>query len=182
MAVAADALGERGELQREAVVRGGERSGDLVEPRLVVGDEAALALALSGVAEGVERGAAHDAQLGQQLEGVAYPRPVAPLLQLARAGIARRGHGRGEVEAERDGPVELGLELLEERRLGPEPGDLVLVLAGHQLEELARDGPRRLVAADRVLFHRADLLDPGAVALGPGPVLIAREELDPVHH
>jgi hypothetical protein len=71
VAVAADALGERGELQREAVVSGGERSGDLVEPRLVVGDEAALALALSGVAEGVERGAAHDAQLGQQLEGVA---------------------------------------------------------------------------------------------------------------
>ena len=58
VAVAADVLRDAGELDGERVVVRREAGQDLVEQRLVLGDERALALALRGAAEDVEQRAA----------------------------------------------------------------------------------------------------------------------------
>ena len=57
------------------------------------------------------------------------------------AGLVLREQRRREMEFEAQVvAAELVRHLLQERAVGVEPRDLVLVLVGHQLEQIARDG------------------------------------------
>src|SRR3546814_734619 len=83
VAVAADLLGDAGDLGGDvdiAAVEGVEQAADRL---LVIGDQLALHLPFFGVAEYIERAAAQAAQLREQFERREHPRPVFLLLQLA---------------------------------------------------------------------------------------------------
>src|SRR3546814_9839477 len=98
----------------------------------------ALHLPFFGVAEYSERAAAQAAQLREQFERREHPRPVFLLLQLA-LGVALGQQRRGEVEVQLVVAVKLLFELLAEVAVGVQARHLVLVLVGHQLEEVAGD-------------------------------------------
>ena len=68
-------------------------------------------LALGGVAERIERRAAQELQLRQQLEGRQHPRAELLLQQVAGLGIAAGEQRRGEVELQPEVALELPLEL-----------------------------------------------------------------------
>src|SRR6266542_3826865 len=87
VAVAADLFGNAGELYRERVVVRREPRQQLVDQRLVVGDELALALAFRGFAEDVERGPAQAFHFREHPERAHHPWPVAALLGLARRRV-----------------------------------------------------------------------------------------------
>ena len=83
------------------------------------------------------------------------------------------------MEAQRVVALELRLELLSEFRARVEPRDLVLVLVGHQLEPVARDGFRQCRRTLRLLLlGRTDLVDQTTVALGVRGILVVGQEGD----
>src|SRR4029077_1287883 len=71
---------------------------------------------------------------------------------------------------------ELGLEAGSQGRLQGQPGDLVLVLIGHELVQVPGDGLGQRGRARRpVLFRGADPFDYVEVAAGVGGVLVRRQ-------
>src|SRR5579883_423357 len=139
MAEAAHLLGQLRDLDGKREILRAKRGGEFADYRLVFADETALHAALLGAAENVEGGAAQPAHFCKEREGAEDPGAVAALLKLAGVGIARGEEGRRQMEFEGEVAFELLMKLLQERAIGVEPRDLVLVLIGHQLEEVARD-------------------------------------------
>ena len=106
-----------------------------------------------------------------------HPGAEAAFLQVAGGGVAVGQQRRGQVELEAVPALELGPELALEGAVGVEPGHLVLVLVGHELEEVARDrlGERWAAGEDgRLACPHA--LDRRPVAGGIGGVLVVGEE------
>ena len=96
---------------------------------------------------------------------------------VAGSRFASSGGARWKREAEL--AVELGRGLAQERAVGIEPRDLVFVLVGHQLEQVARDRLGEPAFARRLRgFGRPRLLHAFAVARGIGGVLVVGEEGD----
>ena len=87
---------------------------------------------------------------------------------------------RCEVKFETVPALELVLQLRQETAVGVEPRHLVLVLDGHQLEEIAR---RRIGQGTGFTVHllvkRLDAPDPLREAIRIFPVLVGSEKLNP---
>src|SRR5690606_6505424 len=135
VAVAADVLGDAGDVGGEVDVA---RVQPLQQHRhglLVFADQGALAAAFGGVAEQVQRSAAQAAQFRQHAERGEHPAAVFPLLQLA-LGVLLRQQRRGEVELQLVVALELLREAAPELAAGVQARHFVLVLVGHQLEEV----------------------------------------------
>src|SRR5690606_37882207 len=96
VAVAADLLGDAGDLGREADVAAVEPVQQPADGALVVVDQLALHAPLGGAAEHVERATAQEPQLRQQAEGLQHPRAVLALDQFALL-VAPGQQRRGEV-------------------------------------------------------------------------------------
>ena len=79
--------------------------------------------------------------------------------------------------------VESGFHPLDERGVGVEPRHLVLILVGHQLEQITRHGFRQRALTRRLVgFGGFHLLDPIEIAARVARALIGGEERDaPVH-
>ena len=159
------------------MVAGIEPVQDLVQDGLVLDQQPALHPPLGRAAERVEGGAAQPLEAGQQAEGAQHPGAVAPFLQMAGDGIPVGQQRRRQMDLEAVPALELGAELVQERAVGPEPGDLVLVLDRHQLEQVAGHGLAEAVPTGRAprlgLAHPCDDL---AVAARIGRVLVGGEE------
>src|SRR5262245_43462359 len=180
VAEAANLLRDGGEANRDVVVVGIELRQDLLEQRLVVAHERALGPPLGRIAERIEGGAAQELEFRQQPEQRENPRTERHLPRLAAdlvlAGKQRRRqmHVQAKILA-----AELGVHLLEEGVVGVEASDLVFVLVGHQLEQIARDRVGEPALARRARgLDRPHLLDEAAVARGIGRVLVGGEEGD----
>src|SRR3546814_2672585 len=100
LAESANLLRERGDLDGQSIVLGGETGEQLVNYGLVFGDQAALGLALGRIAEGIEKCGAQEAQLRQQAEAGQHPGAEFPLARLPGIGIGLRQDRRGGVEFE----------------------------------------------------------------------------------
>ena len=119
-------------------VAGARRSRISASSRLVLGDQPALLAPLRRVAERIERGAAQPLELREHGHGREHPRAVGALAGLAGRGILRGPQRRREVHPQAIVALELARHARREVAVGVEPGHLVLVLVGHQLEEVAR--------------------------------------------
>src|SRR3954463_432557 len=89
VAVAADLLRQRSDLDGERVVFVIQRSEKRLDGAEVLLDQLALALALGRVAEHIERGAAETFELREQLERAEHPRAVLALPEMAVGVLAR---------------------------------------------------------------------------------------------
>ena len=68
-------------------------------------------------------------------------------------------------------------DLIEERAIGVKPRDFILVLVGHQLEQITRDGIRQPVLARRPLrLGGLGLFDPCPIAPCVSRILIIGEK------
>ncbi len=181
VAVAADAVGQtgdlRGELQALGRAVGVEAAQQFGDRFAVLTDQGALLLALCRMAEGVERGAAQHLERREQPESHAHPRAELALDQLA-LGIALAPQRRREVVMALEMAFELLLQLFGKRRVGLQPGDFVLVFVGHELEQMARHGLRQRSGLER-RFGGAHLRNEVGVLPGVGSILVAGEELHP---
>ena len=110
----------------------------------VFAGQRALHLALGGVAENIERGAAQSLQLRQQAERLEHPRAELALLQMPGDLVAAGDQRRRQQHLEPGIAVELLLQRLGEFAVGIKPGDFVFVLVGHQLEQALCKGLRQL--------------------------------------
>ncbi len=80
--------------------------------------------------------------------------------------VARRQQRRREADLDAGLAVELFLQHLGKLAVRVKPGDFVLVLVGHQLEQAFCEGFGELMRTGRALcFGRANALDLGEVAL-----------------
>src|SRR5262245_54524272 len=100
MAVAADRLRNAGDLDGECVIVGAKVGNDPANRRSVVDDELALAAALRGMAEGIERRAPQPAQAGERPEHANHPGAESDLARCAAQRIASCQERRGEMEPE----------------------------------------------------------------------------------
>ena len=116
------------------------------------------------------------ARLRQQPEHMDHPRTERALARHASDRIAPRQQLRREMELQAEVALELALEFPEERAVGVEARDLVLVLVGHQLEEVAGDRPASPPRPRALRARRRDALDALAVALRVGRVLVRGEQ------
>ena len=198
VAVAADHLRDARDLDRQR--RGWPGRGRAAPPRSTARYSTirlALGAALLGAAERIERRAAQALQPREDAERRQHPRPEALLLQLALGVLASRSPAaRGGRRAGSPCPSRLRTA---PRRLARKPvsavqaGDLVLVLVGHQLEQVARHrlgqlgarparvGPRRGAREHELrLLGRAPCRRSALYCVGVGRVLVGGEELDPL--
>src|SRR3984893_2107512 len=178
-------LRDRSEPNRDVVVVGLELRQHLIEHALIVAHEPALGPALLRVAEGVQCRSAQEFAARQQPEDRKDPRAEGELFRLSGRLVhwceqrRREMHVKAQMLA-----AKLVLHLMHERAVGIEPGHLVLVLVGHQLEQIARDriGKTALARGTRRL-DGFDALDAVPIALGIGRILIVREKgRSPVDH
>jgi len=95
VAVAADVLGDAGDVHRQCQPARIQAVDQFLQGLLVVTDQLTLAATFLGVTEHVEAAAAQALELGQQAEGLEHPRAVFFLLQLALfVGLANSGGAR----------------------------------------------------------------------------------------
>ena len=147
--------------------------------RLVVGDQSALHLSFGGVGEDVEGGAAQGFEAGEDAEDVHHPGAELPFAQGAGERVAVAEDRRGQVEGEGEVAVELVAEGLFEPAVGVEPGDLVFVLGGEQLEIRAGDRLGEVGAAGHAFgLGLAHFVDERGVAGGIGRIPVGGEFLD----
>ena len=136
----------------------------------VLRDQRALHPAFFGSAKGVQRRAAQGLEAGQNPEGGQHPRAESLLLQLA-LGVFLRDHRRRQVVIELEIAFKHGPHLVVETAVSMQPCHFILVLVGHQLEQVPGDS----LAQQRFSQHRFGLLDPLHqifVTLGIGRVLV----------
>src|SRR5262249_27577999 len=122
-------------------------------------DEAALGAALLRVAEHVERRAAQTPHAREDSEGAEYPGAIGALAQLPARRIARGEERRRQMKPQPEVALELLVQVGKKRAVGIEARPLVLVLVGHQLEEIVRGRLGETAFARRARFLR--LLDGG---------------------
>lgn len=176
MAEPTDALGQRGDRQRQGQTLRAESRKEFLHGRPIALDQRPLLAPLGGPAEGIESRAAQEAKLGEQLESMAHPTAVAALDQMP-FGVAAGEERRREVEGEAHGPIETRAQPIEEASFCVEPRHLVLVLIGHQLEQIPRDRlAQRLAARYPLLLDAPHFFDQLTVAAGIRFVLIVAQE------
>ena len=179
MAVTADLVRYARQLHRDGVIGGSEFRHDLVELLDVVFDQLPLVPPFVGLAEDVERATAQSLELCEHLEGGQHPGAELPLLQFTGNGIALGDRRRREVVLDRVAVFELRVELRQKCRVGVQPRDFELVLVGHQLVQVARNGfGEAALPWHRPLLGSYHALDHIGVALRVGLVLI----LDQIGH
>ena len=173
MAKALDVLGHAGDGQSARMGVGVQLRQLLLDQRLVLADQRAFGAPLLGVAKHIKRRATQALELGQQRKSVPHGRPIAALEQLPL--VVARGQQWGcQVVVH---PV-VALELLgnarEKAGLRVQPRDLVLVLVGHQLEQVVghRFGQSGLAQWGLGLLHTRHKF---AVTRGVGGVLVIGE-------
>ena len=182
MAVAADPVGDGGDLDRQGEVRGAEPREQLVHRLEVLLDEPALGAPFLGAAEEVERGPPKAPHLRDEGEHPPHPGAVGPLAGFSGRRIGPREKGRGHVEGDPKVPLEARREPLLEGPIRVEPGHLVLVLVGHQLVGEAGYCPGERVARPERPLPLAYSLDEATVARRPRRVLPLGEVPDtPLH-
>src|SRR4051812_45890898 len=167
-AKAPDVIRDRGDLDGQTMVVMVQTRQKFAQRLLVVGYQLALHLPLRRVAERVEAGAAQTLHPGEHLEGLQHPGTIGLLLRLSRRRVDLRQHGRGQMELQLVVALELLAELLQEGAVGVEPGDLVLVLVGQQLEVVAGDSLGQAGQSAGALA--LDLADPVDLALIAGGI------------
>src|SRR6185312_5958028 len=124
---------------RDRMVLRRERPDDFVEHRLVIGNQLALGAALQGAAERIEWRAAQTLELREQAEHRQYPRPEVHLARQPGRLVAARKQRRRQMKlVAQIVAAEFGFDLLLEGAVGVEPRHLVLVLVGHELEQVTR--------------------------------------------
>src|SRR5579864_2986351 len=124
VAEAADLQRQQCELYGSRVIGRRQTGGDLVQYRLVVGDELPLGATFGGPPEKVERRAAQAAQAGKQPERRQHPGAVLPLLQMSGRRVTLGQQRRREMKAELVSAVELPGDAAQEIAVGIEPGNL----------------------------------------------------------
>ncbi len=137
MPVTADRVGQARDPDRETVIVRIEPLYELVDDPLVLLDQRPLAPARRREAEGIESRAAKPLQPHEQSEHLQDPGAELSLARRSRQRIPAPDSGHGEVEAQLGVALELrlhpGLELGQQMQ----PCNLVRVLVGQQLEEVA---------------------------------------------
>ena len=177
VAITTNVLGNRGDIHGKGVVFVVQTAQQLVDLLEVAGNELAFHLALFGVAEYIEWAAAQALEAGQHAEGLEHPRPVFRLAQLTLR-ILLRQQGWGQMEMDPEVALEGLANAPFEIAAGIEAGDFVLVLVGHQLEGITRDGLAQIVEARRAfLLDLAHLVDQRPIALRVSRVLILGKKL-----
>ncbi len=177
MPKAANAVGQIRKLDGEREPIGRQPADQLAHERFVLADQRALGATLLCLAEQIERRAAQELQFRDQSECRQHPRPVWLLDQVA-VRVLLREERRREMEVELPIALELALQPSEEGRVSLQAGDFILVLIGHQLVQIARDGLcQRLLrgVAIECALRLAHFVDERPVPLRVGLVLIGRE-------
>src|SRR5262249_9218405 len=98
VAEAADLFRDRREPDRDVMVLRVELGQELIEQRLVIGNQRPLGLALDRIAEWIERRAAHELELGEQPQQRENPGTERHLARLARGLVLTRQQRRGEMQ------------------------------------------------------------------------------------
>src|SRR5262245_8078518 len=98
MTEATDLFRDRRKADRQVMVLRGELGKDLLKQAFIVADQRPFGLALGGVAERIERGAAQEFQSCQQPEQAEDPRPKSHLARNAGDLVFGREQGRRKVD------------------------------------------------------------------------------------
>ncbi|MNK68904.1 hypothetical protein D3C87_882830 [compost metagenome] len=186
MAKAADRIRHVGQFERRVAVGGVQGARERFRQGQVVGGELPLHAALGRLAEDVQPGPTHALHRRQRAERQRHPGAKGALLQAALR-IAAGERGRRQVIAHAVVAARLALELraqpVLEGGIGIQASDLVFILVGHELGQVARHGPRHSVLlVSQGGFARAHGLHRRQVAAGIGVVLVGahmrRQPLD----
>src|SRR5262245_31689640 len=94
----ADFFRNHSKRNRDVMIGRGQMFQQLLDQLLVVGDQAALGLALGRMAKGIEYRAAQETEFRQAREDLHYPGAKRHLLRLAGLGIAAREQRRRKVK------------------------------------------------------------------------------------
>src|SRR5262245_13677370 len=100
VAEAADLFRDRREPDRDVMVLGVELGQELIEQRLVIGNQPPLGLALDRIAERIEPRAAQEFELGEQPQQRENPGTERDLAWLARGLVLARQQRRGKMQVE----------------------------------------------------------------------------------
>ena len=176
MAVSANVLGDAGDVGGQGEFRRRQRLQHFVDRRGVLTDQRTLDLAFFRFAEHIEGRPAQALELGQQLETGQHPGAELAFLQLALVVFSGQQR-RGEVVIQLVVALELRGHLVEKTAVGVQACNLVFVLVGHQLEQVAGNRFSQLLAVEW-RFGSAHLFNVVLVALRIGSVLVAGQKLD----
>ena len=185
MAVAFDLLRNTRQLNRCCMVGSVQSGDDFFNAGAVAVNQCALAAALFGVAEHIQRRAAQALEARQQPEGAGYPRAELAFLQLALV-VAAGQQRRGQVVVDFEVAFEHGLDLFFKSALRVQARHLVLVFVGHQLKESPRHRLAQQVLAahglGQAFFSGLHARHQGRVALGISSILVIGQKLDAASH
>src|SRR5262249_60880086 len=124
---------------RDGMVGGTEASEHLFDDRFLIADELALGLALLRMAEWIKRRPAQELEFRNEHESGKDPRAEGHLFRLAGKLVRARKQGRGEENVQTQMiAAQLVPDLICKAAIGIEPRHFVLVLVGHELEQVAR--------------------------------------------
>src|SRR2546423_6467874 len=137
MAEAADVFRNARDLYRQLVIGGRELGEQALDVHLVFHDQRAFRAPLRGVTERIERRTAQAAQALQETEYRQHPGAEAHLARLAGRWIFACKERRSQVKHQAVIAFEHAGDLLLERAIGVQAGDLVFVLVGEQLGVVA---------------------------------------------
>ena len=174
---AADPVGDRRQLDRGGVV-GRRQAGRAAPPSAPRSPRSAGARARRSAVRpnGSSRVPRRRLSRASRPEGAQHPLAVGALLRLAGHRVGAGDQRRGRDGSGASSRPRTCRRPAQEARIGVEPGDLVLVLVGHELVQVAGDGlGQRLAARDPLGLGLAHPLDQRAVALGIGGILVGGE-------
>src|SRR6266700_3988962 len=174
MTITADLFRERGQPDGCAQRHRRQSRQKMLDQHPVVIDESALHPPLFGIAERIERRAAQDLQVCEQREEGHHPGTESELSGRHASGLGLRQRRRRQMKTKREVALELLLQRGDKFRAPIKSGDFILVLVGHQLEQVVSDrlGQQQVAAGNLLLGHRASF-DERAVLRGIGYVLVA---------
>ena len=176
MPVALDKLGNAGNLHRCRKTIRIQRGQNLVQACAVFDNQGALRTALCGPPKHIQRRAAQTLEPREDFEGRQHGRAELLLLQLALF-IAPGQQRWRQVVVELEIAFEHAVDPLQERSIGMQARHFVLVLVGHELEQVARYGLGQQGLAKRRLAL-AHLVHKHLVLLRIGGILVGGQELD----
>src|SRR6202161_2813846 len=114
--------------------------------------------------------------------GQAEPPGYRDLVRAPGARVSREKPLRRQVQRDPPEPRELGLQLVSELAIGIQPGDLVLVLVRHDLEQVGGHGAGKLAGAVDLPVMTDRRIDQRAVPAGVLPVLVPLQDHGAVCH
>src|SRR6516165_3237638 len=159
VSVSADLLRQTRELYNQRIRLGSkpvEAPGEVVS---VLRDQGSFTAAVRCLAEQIERCSPEKPEARQDPEGEEDGRREYHFLRAPRAAVFREADLRREIEPDPVVTVEGVLKLALERTVRVEPRHLVLVLIGHELEQVAHHCLRELGAAGDLPLRIANRID-----------------------